>query len=224
VSTARDGQVPANSLLVRALARRRPVARAFHPQFEVRSLKFRPRSGLQGVSMRRTILALSLFLIVVSALATSTFARQTRQDPDVLGALLGEVRGLRTAIEQMSSASARVQLAMGRLQLNEQRITTYMRRMDEIRDRRPAAELDVQKRQREVDAFVDAIRQSGRPASAEVEAELKRVKGDLAEAKAYLLRLQTEEAQLSRDIATEQDRWAEINRTLEELDRVLTRR
>jgi chromosome segregation ATPase len=174
--------------------------------------------------MRRTILALSLFLIVVSALATSTFARQTRQDPDVLGALLGEVRGLRTAIEQMSSASARVQLAMGRLQLNEQRITTYMRRMDEIRDRRPAAEQDVQKRQREVDAFVDAIRQSGRPASAEVEAELKRVKGDLAEAKAYLLRLQTEEAQLSRDIATEQDRWAEINRTLEELDRVLTRR
>ena len=50
------------------------------------------------------------------------------------------------------------------------------------------------------------------------------MKGTLAEAAAYLLRLQTEEAQLTRDIAAEQERWAEINRTLEELDRALTRR
>ena len=174
--------------------------------------------------MRRLVLPFVLMLVIVSAFATSIFARQTRQDPDVLGALLVEVRGLRGAIEQMSSASARVQLAMGRLQLNEQRITTYMRRLDEIRDRRLPADLDVKKRQREVDAFIDAIRQSGRPPSPDVEQELKRVKGELAEARAYLLRLQTEEAQLSRDIATEQDRWTEINRTLEELDRALTRR
>ena len=176
--------------------------------------------------MRRTFGAISfgLGLIVVTAFAPSIFARQTRQEPDVLGTLLVEVRGLRVAMEQMSSASARVQLAMGRLQLNEQRITTYMRRLDEIRDRRLPADLDVKKRQREVDAFIDAIRQSGRPPSPDVEQELKRVKGELSEASAYLLRLQTEEAQLSRDIATEQDRWAEINRTLEELDRALTRR
>ena len=167
---------------------------------------------------------MALTLIVVIAFTTSAVGRQSRQDPDVLGALLVEVRGLRTAIEQMSSASARIQLAMGRLQLNEQRITTFMRRVDEIRDRRLPAELDVKKRQREVDAFVDSFRQFGRPAPPDVEQELKRVKGELAEASAYLLRLQTEEAQLSRDIATEQDRWAEINRTLEELDRALTRR
>ena len=174
--------------------------------------------------MRRTVPALTLVLVVISVFATSTLARQTRQDPDLLGALLVEVRGLRAAIEQMSSASARIQLAMGRLQLNEQRITTYTRRLDDIRDRRPPVELDVQKRQREVDAFVEAIRQSGRPASTDVEEELKRVRGELADARAYLMRLQTEEAQLLRDIATERDHWAEINRTLEELDRVLTRR
>lgn len=175
--------------------------------------------------MRRTLISVSLILVLFAgAFAASIVARQTRQEPDVLNALLVEVRGLRSAIEQMSSASARVQLAMGRLQLNEQRITTYIRRVDEIRDRRLPAELDVQKRQREVDAFVDAIRQSGRPASPDVEQELKRVKRELAEASAYLLRLQNEETRLVQDIATEQDRWAEINRTLEELDRVLTRR
>jgi chromosome segregation ATPase len=176
--------------------------------------------------MRRTVGAISfgLGLIVVSTFTSSIFARQARQEPDVLGALLVEVRGLRAAIEQMSSASARVQLAMGRLQLNEQRITTYMRRLDEIRDRRPGAELEVQKRQRELNALADAIRASGKPPTQEVDEELKRQKGELAEANAYLQRLQTEETQLAREIATEQDRWAEINRTLEELDRVLTRR
>lgn len=176
--------------------------------------------------MRRSILVVSfaLTLIVVSVFTTSLFARQARQDPDVLGALLIEVRGLRTAIEQMSSASARIQLAMGRLQLNEQRITTYMRRIDEIRDRRLPAEQDVRKRQGEVDSFEDAIRQSSTLPSPELQEDLKRVKGTLAEAAAYLLRLQSEEAQLTRDIAVEQERWAEINRTLEELDRALIRR
>ncbi len=174
--------------------------------------------------MRRTLVSALVLLSAVSVLAASTLARQTRQDPDALGALLVEVRGLRTAIEQMSSASARVQLAMGRLQLNEQRITTYMRRVDEIRDRRPAAELDVQKRRGEIIDSEDSLRQPGggfSPGNAEL---IKRMKAELADASAYLQRLQTEEAQLMRDIATEQDRWAEINRSLEELDRVLTRR
>jgi hypothetical protein len=162
--------------------------------------------------------------LVISLFATSLLARQARQDPDVLGALLVEVRGLRGAIEQMSSASARVQLAMGRLELNEQRITTYMRRLDDIRDRRPAAELDVQKRQREATEFEESIQQGSTSLSSGNAELLKRFKAELADARAYLLRLQTEEAQIVRDIAAEQDRWTEINRTLEELDRVLMRR
>ena len=38
-------------------------------------------------------------------------------------ALLQEVRGLRAAIEQMTASASRVQLALGRLQLQEQRLT-----------------------------------------------------------------------------------------------------
>jgi chromosome segregation ATPase len=175
--------------------------------------------------MRRTLVSVSLLLVLFAGgFATSIVARQTRQEPDVLNALLVEVRGLRAAIEQMASASARVQLAMGRLQLNEQRITTYMRRLDDIRDRRPAAELDVQKRQREASEFEESIRQMGASVSPSNAEYLKRLKGELADASAYLVRLRTEEAQILRDIATEQDRWAEINRTLEELDRALSRR
>jgi hypothetical protein len=49
---------------------------------------------------------------------------QTPQQPnqDTLGVLLVEVRGLRSAIEHMTTVGPSIQLAMGRLQLQEQRI------------------------------------------------------------------------------------------------------
>src|SRR5436190_11961823 len=53
------------------------------------------------------------------------------QHEDVLPALLTEVRGLRAAMEQMAAAGPRVQLALGRVQLQEQRINTLIRRLDE---------------------------------------------------------------------------------------------
>ena len=55
--------------------------------------------------------------------------------PEVLAALLVEVRGLRAAMEQMASAGPRVQLALGRLQLQEQRVNTLVRGLEEARSR-----------------------------------------------------------------------------------------
>src|SRR5262245_4410654 len=153
-------------------------------------------------------------LVVMFIFATSRgLARQTRQDPDVFNALLVEVRGLRGAIEQMSSASARVQLAMGRLQLNEQRITTYMRRLDDVRDRRIAAEAEALKRQQRFSGLTDEMRGAPQPIPRYIEVEIATAKAELADANATLLRFKNEEARLLQDIATEQDRWAEINRT-----------
>jgi hypothetical protein len=174
---------------------------------------------------RLVLVSVVVVLAVMVTFATSrSFARQARQDPEVLHTLLVEVRGLRGAIEQMSSASARVQLAMGRLQLNEQRITTYMRRLDDVRDRRIAAEAEALKRQQRLTGLTDEMRGVPQPVPRYVEVEIATAKAELADANATLLRFKNEEAKLLQDIATEQDRWAEINRTLEDLDRVLTRK
>jgi hypothetical protein len=69
--------------------------------------------------MRRTLVLVSIaLLLLVGGFGTSMIARQDRQDPDVLSALLVEVRGLRAAMEQLGAAGPRVQLALGRLQLS----------------------------------------------------------------------------------------------------------
>jgi hypothetical protein len=175
--------------------------------------------------MRRTLVSVSLALLLSGGIfATSTVARQSRQDPDVLAALLVEVRGLREAMERLGTAGPSVQLMMGRLQLNEQRTTTFMRRLDEVRDRRIGAEQVVQERQQSMSDFMAYAQRQGGLLTVGDQLDLKTRQDGLAKANATLQRLQTEETTLTQAIATEQDRWNEINQRLEDLERVLTRR
>src|SRR6476620_8025358 len=74
-------------------------------------------------------------LAVTGAAWTGRVAAQAPQaGPDVLPALLEEVRGLRAAMEQMASAGPRIQLFTSRLQLQETRISNMLRRLDGVRD------------------------------------------------------------------------------------------
>jgi hypothetical protein len=123
----------------------------------------------------------------------------------------------------MSSAGARVQLAMGRLQLNEQRIANYVRRLDEVRVRRAEAELQLPEKRRKLADFLEEMKNAPQPLPKWFQDEHNKFKGEFEAVSNTLQQLKNEEAVLTREIATEQDRWTEINRTLDELDRVLTR-
>src|SRR5438105_4189363 len=75
--------------------------------------------------------------VVLGAVATSTWrpvAAQATRSEDVLPALLVEVKGLRAALEQMASGGAQAQLLVGRLQLQEGRVASMIRRLDTVRD------------------------------------------------------------------------------------------
>jgi chromosome segregation ATPase len=162
-------------------------------------------------------------LIVLGTTVGGQTPQQANQD--TLGALLVEVRGLRSAIEQMASVGPSIQLAMGRLQLQEQRINMLVRRADGLRDALVAAhkqtsELQDRLRngQRELEDNPEAQRRS------QLQAFMADHKQQLARATAEIQRLQTEEADAASTIASEQARWADINQRLEELDRALRRR
>ena len=172
--------------------------------------------------MRRVLVSISLVLLFCAGLfVRSLVARQARPDQEVLPALLTEVHSLRLAMEQLGTAGPRIQLAMGRLQLNEQRITTYVRRLDDIRDRRTALEQQLRANQAIYTDLVTTVQQRGTPPIPEIAEELKSRKADLDRGNATLLQLQTEEGQLVQQIAAERDRWTEINQRLDDLDRML---
>ena len=84
---------------------------------------------MSTVTSRSWMISAAVAVLIVLA---TTAGGETPQQPnqDTLGALLVEVRGLRGAIEQMASVGPRVQLAMGRLQLHEQRLGDVRVRFD----------------------------------------------------------------------------------------------
>ena len=145
--------------------------------------------------------------------------------PDTIAALLVEVRGLRLAMEQMAAAGPRVQLALGRLQLQEQRINTLVRRLEEVRTALTPARLKLQESGERLGHFEKASRDSPiEEQRRDAEAALPRMKREAALAAAEVQRLQNDEGMWLQDINSEQSRWTEFNQRLEELERSLPRR
>ena len=179
---------------------------------------------MSTVSSRSWMISAAVAVLIVLG---TTAGGQTAQQPnqDALGALLVEVRGLRAAIEQMASVGPSIQLAMGRLQLQEQRINTLVRRADGLRDALAAAHKQagpLQDRMRNGQRELEDNPEPGR--RSQLQDSLADLKQQLARATAEIQRLQTEESEAAAQVSSEQARWAEINQRLEELDRALTRR
>ena len=147
------------------------------------------------------------------------------QDADVLPALLTEVRGLRQAMEQMAASGPRVQLALGRLQLQEQRVNTMIRRLETLREFIAKEEKEVATTQGQLAMMEKMFKTDGVPADDKnpmlgmIEGFKKGIAGGMADVQ----RLQGEEALLQQQIAAEQGRWAEINKALEDLERAFKR-
>ncbi len=180
--------------------------------------------------MRRKIDVLALVLVAsgaglsVRARAAAQATRATEQD--VLPALLFEVRGLRAAMEQMASAGPKVQLALGRLQLQEQRVNNLLRRMESVQNELATALQESDKAKHELTGMVTALKAGQLPPEQQQHGEriVEEFQAQAGRALAKVQRLQVEESGLTQELATEQGRWTNINQRLEELERALTRK
>ena len=177
--------------------------------------------------MTRSFATILLVLGATAAAAGVTAGQAATSAPgqaDVLGALLTEVRGLRAAMEQMASAGPRVQLALGRLQLQEQRVNTLVRRLETVRGEIDGAQRDYDTAAARVRSLQRAIRESADPAERkQAESVIDEHQREYQRLAAELQRLQGEDSALNAEISVEQSRWNEINRRLEELERTLGR-
>ena len=165
------------------------------------------------------------FAVRAGATTPQSQPAQTSQREDVLPALLVEVRGLRAAMEQMASAGPRVQLALGRVQLQEQRVNTMIRRLESVRDAIAKTEKDASAAESSLAGFEKMFRDSGLPPEGN---PLTEMMGGLRKAvvtgAADAQRLQAEEAELQQQIAAEQGRWTELNQRMDALESALVRR
>ena len=166
-----------------------------------------------------------LGVLGLAAIAISAFQPAAAQSPDVSKELLTEVRALRIAMEQLASAGPRVQLMFGRLQLQEQRINEQLRKADAVRAQVAKAQDEESQLRAQISRHEEFLRNNpGSPERAELEQEIPRLRRHLAALAAEVQKFQVEEANLSSQISIEQNRWNDINRALDELDRTLTRR
>jgi predicted nucleic acid-binding Zn-ribbon protein len=179
--------------------------------------------NLYYTGMKRNLIGIAAVLL--AAAAATAAARAQAQTPDVLTELLAEVRGLRAAMEQMASAGPRVELALGRLQLQEQRVNNLARRLDTARANVLNAQREVAQHDEQIRNFESSLRGvTDAQERQDIEHQMEQLKRMATAAQAEIQRLTTEEAQINNELATEQGRWAELNARVEELERTLGRR
>lgn len=183
--------------------------------------------------MRRSVAVVIVTLAVVGISLTARTRARTRtfesaprvqQVPgDVLPALLTEVRGLRAAMEKMASAGPRVQLALGRVQLQEQRINNAIRRLDEVRAAVAQAQGEYDRLREALGAVEGALRdpRPDGPPIEQLKMELEVMPRRIAPALAKLQRATADEGALSADLANEQARWTDLNQRMEALEATL---
>lgn len=165
------------------------------------------------------------FLIALLVAGVAVSRSQAPDSVSILPALLAEVRGLRAAMEQMASAGPRVQLALGRLQLQEQRVSMLQMKQDATRGSLAAMQQQLAQHQGRLADFEASEKELSDPNERrQVEQMMIAVKREIATTSAEIQRLIAEEASISADVASEQARWNELNQRLEELERALGRR
>ena len=155
--------------------------------------------------------------VAVVALAAGA-AGQSPVPPDrVTLELLNEVKALRADVNRASGSGIRAQLLVARLQLQEQRILTVVRQIDDVKKElagvtQARASLEAVVKQGEDPAVA-----GGQP----MEKAFAPLKQQLSQVYDREQQLRQSEAALNGMLADEQARWTEFSTRLDDLERVL---
>jgi hypothetical protein len=172
-----------------------------------------------------------LFLagIAAFALVAGTSGQPAAQQPPAApssDALLTEVRALRADLHQAAGTSIRTQLLVARLQLQEQRINTVAKQLDETRlllSTFPGRLLPMQNelKQLEAEARDSSMTPERRQA---MDYSIAQAKARIADTQKQSRDLTEKDSGLAQMLATEQGRWADFNTRLDDIERELSPR
>jgi hypothetical protein len=166
-----------------------------------------------------TAVGICVAIALVTAWARPAFTQSAGQE----SALLTEVRLLRRAIEALASNGSRIQLVFGRLQLQEQRTTQAVRRLEDAKSALGKHMAIMNAAGNRVTEVESTLSEGRRPADQlkAMEEALSHFKRELAQLEPERVRLVSEEADAAQSLAVEQARWSDLNRQVEDLERLL---
>jgi chromosome segregation ATPase len=172
----------------------------------------------------RSVVAM-MFVAAVAVLATSYSLRAaspTAQVSDPMTALLGEVHALRIAMEQSATVAPRVQLTLGRLNIEEQRIAQLAVQLDQVRRELTAASLESQKLAEQSPEVEKGLQTAADDKTRRgYEFEQVALKQKIQAQSRLEQQLRTRENEAARLLGAEQSRWVDLNARLDELERLL---
>jgi SMC interacting uncharacterized protein involved in chromosome segregation len=166
------------------------------------------------------------FLLIVDlplfALGQQAGTTDVSPEKATLQALLTEVRQLRFALERSTSVLTRIQLALQRLQLQQERVDRLSKQLQDSHtqtagtlDRKAHLVTAVQQFESRISQEQDPTRRKG------LELEMKGLTVELEELTVREQREQAQEIQFSGQLQTEQAKLGELSDQLNELDKKL---
>jgi chromosome segregation ATPase len=171
---------------------------------------------------RWKMLMLAVFAMTVAVGSIGAVQPREAQEAQTSAQLLQEVRALRAAIERMTVAGTRAQLLLGRLQMQEQRMTSLGQQLQATRAKLASVQQERQREASRVDTFTEGLEHSLPPDQRQdMEQGLKMTKQRVAQLDQQVNALQLEDAGVGQALSAEQARWVELNARLEELEGLL---
>ena len=165
-------------------------------------------------------------VVVVALLLASEAGAQGSEasDRSTLEALLTEVRLLRQAVERQNVIATRIQLVMGRLTLQDQRVARSRAAFDRVDSELTSAGLERNNMRNAVVERQRAIEQVSDPtARGQLEQSLRSLQAGLRDREARLVALQQKHTESKQAFEAESGRFDELEGGVGQLERELDR-
>lgn len=176
--------------------------------------------------MRSRIPSIGL-VVAIAAVALALGASVRGQEPapsEVMGTLMVELRALRGAIEQLASTGARVQLVVGRLQIQEQRYNALSRQLFEVRQSLAAAERQRAEQEAQLTDLESTLPgTSDRGERQAITRQIGDLKAVLSAGSTGLQTQRLDESELAATVDAEQGRLSDLNQQLDAIEQSLRR-
>lgn len=152
--------------------------------------------------------------------ATQAFAQQTAPDPALLQTLISEIRQLRMSIDRSANLLPKMQLAVSRLQNQQERVDRRERELQGIRNQISEQTMAATRFQEMVKQFEEKARVAQDPATRKnAEDSLDSMKMAMKQQTSQEQRNRVLESEALAQLRSEQDKLHELEQQLDRLDK-----